>query len=159
MGCWEERIGRFRDKQLFLWKRFCQSFWHTKSPLSPYTMESRQVHSEEPMNLLWLNLLHVYDGEQNWFLFSVLKQLSARIALADDCSRWWRRSSLLHFIVLAKSWSLQWSTNSWWHCTKLVSLSRFLSEPLWLIWSLCLPLFLPNSCDSINWRNFGFKFL
>jgi hypothetical protein len=33
-------------------------------------MESRQVHSEEPMNLLWLNLLHVYDGEQNLFLFS-----------------------------------------------------------------------------------------
>jgi hypothetical protein len=30
---------------------------------------------------------------------------------------------------------------------------------LWLIWSLCLPLFLPNSCESINWRNFGIKFL
>lgn len=91
------------------------------------------------------------------FCFGTIE--SARIALADDCSRWWSRSSLPHFIVLAKSWSLQWSTNSWWHCTKLVSLSRFLSEPLWLIWSLCLPLFLPNSCDSINWRNFGFKFL
>jgi hypothetical protein len=88
------------------------------------------------------------------FCFETIE--SARIALADDCSRWWRRSS---FIVLAKSWSLQWSTNSWWHCTKLVSLSRFLYEPLWLIWSLCLPLFLPNSCDLINWRSFGFKFL
>ncbi len=127
MGCWEERIGRFRDKQLFLWKRFCQSFWHTKSPLSPYTMESRQVHSEEPMNLLWLNLLHVYDSEQNCFLFWN----------NWECKNWcwWLQQVMMErqfaaFYCVSKILESAVFYQQLVALHKAISLSRFLSEPL-----------------------------